>query len=240
MSETNSPASGDLPKDASANNNSDAVLSGDSFNISEVLCTRFCHDLVGIVGAVANGVELLSDDNADFLNETRQLLQDSADVLAARLKFFRSTFGSGGGVVSVSDVVSVLQNYISVSGPKPSPELEWYLTDDDEEEKIDASWARFIQILSMLATDCLMRGGRVVVDKLGRESAGKAGFSVSAYGTNVKLNEDVEKIIKDGVGDISVSPKTVPVLVAQKLAGRLNGRISVSCSEEEVVFVAEF
>lgn len=216
------------------------LLSNESFNISEVLCTRFCHDLVGIVGAVSNGIELLADDNTDFLAETRQLLQDSSDVLAARLKFFRSTFGSGSGVVSVSDVISILKNYISVSGPKPAPELEWYLTEETEEEKIDSTWARFIQVLSMLAADCLMRGGRIVVDKLGSEHDGKVGFSVSAYGPNVRLNGEVENIINDSIGDISVSPKTVPVLVALRLAKNLNGNVSVSCSEEEVVFVAQF
>ena len=63
----------------------------DKINISELICTRISHDLIGNIGAFANAVELLEDD--DFIDEIKNTLKTSSEVLTARLKFFRMAFG---------------------------------------------------------------------------------------------------------------------------------------------------
>ena len=62
-------------------------------HISELICTRISHDLIGNIGAVANAVELLEEGDMDFLDDIRSILKVSSQVLAARLKFFRMAFG---------------------------------------------------------------------------------------------------------------------------------------------------
>lgn len=34
--------------------------------LSEIICTRISHDLIGNIGAVSNAVELLEDGDMDF------------------------------------------------------------------------------------------------------------------------------------------------------------------------------
>ena len=41
----------------------------DKINISELICTRISHDLIGNIGAFANAVELLEDEDDDFIDE---------------------------------------------------------------------------------------------------------------------------------------------------------------------------
>ena len=65
----------------------------DKINISELICTRISHDLIGNIGAFANAVELLEDEDHDFIDEIKNTLKTSSEVLTARLKFFRMAFG---------------------------------------------------------------------------------------------------------------------------------------------------
>lgn len=61
--------------------------------ISELVCTRISHDLIGNIGAVSNAVELLEEGDMDFMDDIRSILKVSSGVLTARLKFFRMAFG---------------------------------------------------------------------------------------------------------------------------------------------------
>ena len=63
-----------------------------SFQISELVCTRISHDLIGNIGAVSNAVELL-DEDPESVADVKPILEFSSKVLSARLKFFRLAFG---------------------------------------------------------------------------------------------------------------------------------------------------
>src|SRR5690606_41497048 len=64
--------------------------------VLELLCSRLCHDLVGPVGAVNNGLELVEEDPSS-LDDIMPLLTSSARQAWKRLDFFRIAFGFGGG-----------------------------------------------------------------------------------------------------------------------------------------------
>lgn len=63
-----------------------------------LICSRLCHDLVGPVGAIGNGIELMElDDDAALAEEALSLLKQSADNATRRLTFLRLAFGASGG-----------------------------------------------------------------------------------------------------------------------------------------------
>lgn len=67
--------------------------------VVELLAARLCHDLIGPVAAIANGVELLGEDDPDFVRDAVALVGDSARKANARLQFYRFAYGfSGGGM----------------------------------------------------------------------------------------------------------------------------------------------
>ena len=53
--------------------------------VSELICTRISHDLIGNIGAVSNAVELLEEGDMDFLDDIKSILKTSSGVLSARL-----------------------------------------------------------------------------------------------------------------------------------------------------------
>lgn len=73
--------------------------------ISELVCTRISHDLIGNIGAVSNAVELLEEGDMDFMDDIRSILKVSSGVLTARLKFFRMAFGVDNANLEKLDLV---------------------------------------------------------------------------------------------------------------------------------------
>src|ERR1041384_1756333 len=67
------------------------------FRVVELLAARLCHDLISPVAAIANGAELLGEDDPDFVREAVALVSSGAREPKARVQFFRFAYGLGGG-----------------------------------------------------------------------------------------------------------------------------------------------
>jgi len=65
--------------------------------VLELLTARLCHDLIGPVAAIANGVELLGEDDPEFVRDAVALVGDSSRKANARLQFYRFPYGFRGG-----------------------------------------------------------------------------------------------------------------------------------------------
>lgn len=62
-------------------------------DLAALVGSRICHDLISPVGAIHNGLELLSLQGAGMGPELT-LISDSVDSASARIRFFRVAFGS--------------------------------------------------------------------------------------------------------------------------------------------------
>jgi histidine phosphotransferase ChpT len=70
--------------------------------VLELLAARLCHDLVGPLSAIANGVELMADDG-EFGRDALALVADSSRKGGHRLQFYRFAWGfSGGGLTGAA------------------------------------------------------------------------------------------------------------------------------------------
>jgi histidine phosphotransferase ChpT len=64
-------------------------------DLSALLGSRICHDLISPIGAIGNGVELLSMSGLDAAPEIA-LISESVENANARIRFFRVAFGASG------------------------------------------------------------------------------------------------------------------------------------------------
>ena len=125
--------------------------------ISELICTRLSHDIVGNVGAVANAVELLEEGDMDFLDDIKSILKTSSGVLPARLKFFRMAFGLGNtNIPDTENLKSVISSYLATVGGKTPPYADF--------ATINPCHARAIMLLVMSVADILIRGGKISIN----------------------------------------------------------------------------
>jgi len=68
---------------------------------SAFLVSRVCHDLVGPLGAVVNGLEVLEDErDAAMRADALKIVTSSANQALARLQFMRLAVGAAGSVAA--------------------------------------------------------------------------------------------------------------------------------------------
>ncbi len=65
-------------------------------HVAEYMCSRLCHDVIGPVGAINNGLEQMAEMGVGEGDEAAELVRASARSAAEKLQFFRLAFGSAG------------------------------------------------------------------------------------------------------------------------------------------------
>lgn len=81
----------------------------EKLDLTALIGSRICHDLISPIGAIGNGVELMLMDGAQSSVEMA-LVSESVAHANAKIRFFRLAFGASGGdsLVARSEVVEVL------------------------------------------------------------------------------------------------------------------------------------
>jgi histidine phosphotransferase ChpT len=136
--------------------------------VLELLTARLCHDLIGPVAAIANGVELLGEDDPDFVRDAVALVGDSARKANARLQFYRFAYGFGGG---------------GLTGPAPHQLAAEFFAETAiacdygaEARGMPIQRQKLACTMLVVAGEGLPRGGRLVL------RAGAAGPQIEASG----------------------------------------------------------
>ena len=139
-----------------------------------LLVSRVCHDLVGPLGAVVNGMEVLEDERDPAMRaDAIKLVTMSADQALARIQFMRIAFGAAGSAGAELDLGEIGRLVTGLlEGGKVQlawnvPKLYW-----------GKDWAKLLMNATLLAADCLPRGGMVTVET----GAGSAGAVLSHPG----------------------------------------------------------
>ena len=76
-------------------------------DFAALIGSRICHDLISPLGAIGNGVELLSMSGAGGGPELA-LIADSVANANARIRFFRIAYGAAAGEVAEGEIRSIL------------------------------------------------------------------------------------------------------------------------------------
>lgn len=193
----------------------------DPLLLAGLLCSRLCHDLVGPVGAVVNGVELLSDaedDDDELRDQSIALIGDSAAELSARLKFFRLAFGAAHdeGTVSIDELAGLIAPVMQ--GRRIALSVE------GGRDGVSRVRARLAALLVLSAADCLPRGGRMILSFDGDQRP-----MVQVAGDRLALPAGHAALLA-GAG-AEVEARTAPLALALELAAGLGGGVVAHSGE---------
>lgn len=126
--------------------------------ISELICTRISHDIIGNIGAVANASELLEEGDLDFLDDIKSILKNSSFNLTSRMKFFRMAFGVDNNNLDNSEIVKqTTENYLASLGNSDYPISLSFAINNSQHHKTS-------MVMVMIMADLLIRGGNISVD----------------------------------------------------------------------------
>lgn len=121
--------------------------------------SRICHDLISPIGAIGNGVELLSLTTGNTDPEMA-LINDSVGSANARIRLFRIAFGAigDGQRISSAEVQNILTDV--ASGGRNS--FHWDITGDQPRHLV-----RMALLLLLCFESALPLGGEVTVTTTG-------------------------------------------------------------------------
>lgn len=198
---------------------------------SAFLVSRVCHDLVGPLGAVVNGLEVLEDErDAAMRADALKIVTESAEQALARLQFMRIAFGAAGSAGAELDLNEVGRLVVGlVAGTKT--EIRW----NAAHVHWPKDWAKLLMNAAVVAADCLPRGGVVTVETSQDPTA--PSFHIDGVGTHIRVSEEVEKAVR-GEASVAVDARGIQPFLAHKLARGLNAGLTLSSREGGVTIAA--
>ncbi len=73
--------------------------------LAALISSKICHDVIGPVGAIYNGLEILNeDDDAEAKSYAMSVIRNVTEQASARLQFARFAFGAAGSAGSLIDL----------------------------------------------------------------------------------------------------------------------------------------
>ncbi|NIZ01431.1 histidine phosphotransferase family protein [Thalassospira lucentensis] len=188
----------------------------------ELISSRICHDLVGPVGAVNAGAELMGEEGvAD--DEALALMRKSGLEAARRLQLFRLAFGRAGNSVDTASMRDAARQAYAAEG---KVELQW------DALTFDPSHGRVVLNMVMMAREALPFGGTISV---AHDSDGKT--TVSAHGKRAALRPEVMNVLENDVSADVLDPRTVHGFFVKNLAKRTGGALSVLQQDGNIALI---
>jgi len=184
-----------------------------------LLVRRVCHDLVGPLGAVVNGMEVLEDERDPAMRaDAIKLVTMSAEQALARIQFMRIAFGAAGSAGAELDLGEI-GNLIGGLLAGGKVHLAW----NASRTYWAKDWAKLLMNATLLAADCLPRGGVVTVETSADAQA--PSFHIRAEGSHARVTEDVMHALSGEA--LNVDARHVQPFLTHKLSRSVNTAISI-------------
>lgn len=189
-------------------------------DISALLGSRICHDLISPIGAISNGVELLLMDGAARGPEMT-LVAESVGHANARIRFFRIGFGqtSKDQRIGLAEVRGILADM--VRGSRLS--VEWFSPPDLSRRETKLAFL----VLLCLET-ALGQGGRIVVDR------GDSRWTVVGSGPRMRIDPLLWEALSNPLSEAEIGPAQVQFLLVPEEVARQHRRLTVEISPDEI------
>jgi histidine phosphotransferase ChpT len=200
-------------------------------DFASLLCSRLCHDLLSPVGALNNGLELLSDEtDTEMRARVFELLTESARASANKLKFFRLAFGAAGGFGESVDTREAKAAIEGLLVDNKRIELGWFV----ESDALPKGAIKVLLNLTLIASEALVRGGTLSVG--GEENEGQLEIVVKIEGPRIvldprpfDLDHDLElrATLTDGERPGGVTPRAAAAYLVHTLAAEAGGAVQI-------------
>lgn len=207
----------------------DAVL--DDLHLTAFMSSKICHDLVGPVGAINNGLELLDEETDE---QTRayafELIQFSAAAARARLEYARLAFGAStamGSEIDMRHAEGIVRTFVEEGKHK----LHW----DIPAGNMEKNRARLILILLAVVMPAIPAGGDIFAKMHGDLAAPR--FELRCRGRNARIPEGLDAIFRGE--DAAVDPRSVIGYYAARLAKSVGLALTVQKEGADILFEAK-
>lgn len=193
-------------------------------DLSGLLGSRLCHDLIGPVGAIGNGLELLGMSSGPR-REEMQLVADSVAQAQARIRFYRVAFG----LSREEQAMGTPELCDTLDGVYGAGRLQ-VVWDANGEVARPAARLAFLMVLCVEAA--LARGGRVTVARDRRS------WRVAGSGPRLRDLAPFWALLEGQPCDEVLTPERVQFPLLARQAAAMGLRLAVSAGDGGVTLDA--
>lgn len=199
--------------------------------VMELLASRLCHDLVGPICAVNNGLELLADDPQQ--SEALGLVGRSARRATSAVQFYRLAYGAGAGDDDPIAVQRLILDWLSAA------RIVFSWSDDLSFTGLPQGAGKLLLNLIELAGTALPQGGTLTAQS--GSGDGVSFLAITASGTGATLRDDLRAALAGKTTPGDLTPRTVQAFFTCHLVRRMGGDVLLNeAVADHIQFVVSF
>lgn len=204
--------------------------------LAELVSSRVCESLIGPIGAVVNGLELLrfAEDRGASDATQSQIDRDCARIID-RLRFFRLAYGCDDDEVPVA--LPDLKVMAAAFFAETRIELDWPVGDEtpaDPTAGVDRNAARVLLNGLLVIAECLGMRGTIGVRMTGADQAVPAEFQVVGTGDLLPMSAAKCRTLQSDVRIAYLDQQTIHPYLAGQLARHTGIGFTVAVSPQRI------
>lgn len=201
-------------------------------DLAALISSKICHDAIGPVGAIYNGLEILDeDDDPQSQEHALEVIRNVTLQASSRLQFARFAFGaagSAGSLIDLSTAKQISRGYVGDGKHK----LTW----NGAAGHMAKEPAKLLLNLVACAITCLPRGGELTVD-IG-EDLEQPSFVIRASGRAARPPQHLtEFVIGKDLPDLDAM--TIQAYYAWRLAGTARMKLEILQDGDDILIAAK-
>lgn len=188
--------------------------------LNSLVGSRICHDLMSPLGAIGNGVELLSMAGVSAAPEIT-LITESVESANARIRFFRIAFGSAspGSAIGNTELRSVLRDLYR--GHRLS--VDWRPREDAERGE-----AKLAFLLLQCLETTMPWGGKILVTQT------DGSWSIIGKADRLKVDQALWSVILEAKDLTEINAASVHFALIRPTAMQMERRVTTNFTETTV------
>ena len=188
--------------------------------LNALIGSRICHDLISPLGAIGNGVELLSMSGVTAAPEIT-LISESVENANARIRFFRVAFGAASKEAQIghSEVTRVLSDLYRGNRIR----VDWRISGDTLRLE-----TKLVFLLIQCFESALPWGGKVVVTRTGDT------WSIYGSADRMKVQQELWDRFESGDDGAEIVPSNVHFALVKLTADAIGRSAKASVSEAAI------
>jgi histidine phosphotransferase ChpT len=213
----------------------------DRLKLAELVSARVCQSLIGPIGAVVNGLELLREaPNGSATAATHTQLDRDCTRIVDRLRFFRLAYGCDDDDVPVA--LDDLKEMAAAFFAETHIDLDWPvppMRPADPTAGLDRTAARVLLNGLLVIAECLGMRGRIGVRSTGGDPGVPAEFQVIGAGDLLPMSAAKCRTLQNDVRIAYLDEETIHPYLAGQMArhGGIGFTVAVSPTQIEAAIL---
>jgi histidine phosphotransferase ChpT len=203
----------------------------DDLELAALISSKICHDVIGPVGAIYNGLEVLDEDSdEDSRAYALDVIRNFTEQASAKLQFARFAFGaagSAGAVIDLSSAEAITRGFFG----NGKQQLMWHVPSGH----MPKDYVKLLLNMIAVAQTALPHGGDIAVTLKG--NLDRPEFHIRCQGQKARLPAHLSDLVA-GVRKNGLDPLSIQPYYTCRLAQSARMRLTVAMEGPDVVLRA--